>query len=504
MNTFAQRLATNSSWTRTENDAIALGTTGSPLLDLFGVVGALRTRPQDVDSMFELAYNENPLFATKLSFYARNVRGGLGEREVARRMWAWLADAHPETMVKNVLHIPGFGRWDDIYSFVGTKAENAAWGLITEQWTNDILAYTHGQPISLLAKWLKSVNTSSAESRKLGKLTAKHLGYSERDYRKTLSMLREWLKLTEVFMSAKEWDKINYSAVPSKAMANYRKAFGRHDPDGFTKFIENVKKGEAVIHSGTLYPYDIMEKMGLREDSDYYSYINRNGHPTFTMDTWDEVLEEQWKALPDYVDSGDNVLIVADTSGSMQGRPICTSIGLAVYFAERNKGQFKGQFITFSGKPNFITLTGKTLKDKVKCIPAICENTDLQAVFDLVLDTAVKYHVPQADMPKSIIIISDMEIDAARNSRGTTFNAQMKADYAQAGYELPAMVYWCVDSRNGNVFHAEMDEHGVQLASGQSPSVFKAILKGVGLTPYDAMVDVLNNPVYDCITVIEE
>jgi len=500
MTTFAQRLATNSSWTRTENDALALGTTGSPLLDLFGVVGALRTRPQDVDSMFEKAYSENPLLATKLSFYARNVRGGLGEREVSRRMWAWLANNHPETMMKNMAYIPEFGRWDDIYSFVGTQTESIVWGMIAKQWEKDMHAYTRGQPISLLAKWLKSINTSSAESRKLGKLTAKKLGYSERVYRKNLSALREWLKLTEVFMSAKAWDKINYSAVPSKAMANYRKAFGRHDPEGFTKFIENVQKGEATIHSGTLYPYDIMEKMGLREDDDgYYGYSNRNSHPTFSMDTWDEVLEEQWKALPNYVEDGDNVLIVADTSGSMQGRPICTSIGLAVYFAERNKGQFARQFITFSAKPNFITLTGKTLKDKVKCIPAICENTDLQAVFDLVLDTAVKYKVPQADMPKSLIVISDMEIDAARNSRGTTFNAQMKADYAQAGYELPNMIYWCVDSRNGNIFHAEMDEHGVQLASGQSPSVFKAILSGVGLTPYDMMVQTLSDPKYDCI-----
>jgi hypothetical protein len=500
-NNFSSYLMRNASQTLTENGANALGSTGSALLDLFGTVGALRTRPHDVDSMFELAYKENPLLATKLSFYARNVRGGLGEREVSRRMWVWLANSQHDTAVRNMLHIPEFGRWDDIYSFIGTGVEDTAWSLISEQWVKDVSAYTHGQPISLLAKWLKSINTSSAESRKLGKLTAKHLGYSERDYRKTLSMLRGWLKLTEVFMSAKAWDKINYSAVPSKAMANYRKAFGRHDPDGFTKFIENVQKGEAVIHSGTLYPYDIMEKMGLRESYEYG--LGRYGNSTFSLPEWDAALEEQWKALPNYVEDGDNVLIVADTSGSMQGRPIATSIGLAVYFAERNKGQFKGQFITFSRKPNFITLTGKTLKDKVKCIPAICENTDLQAVFDLVLDTAVKYHVPQTDMPKSIIIISDMEIDSARNPRGMTFNAQMKADYAQEGYELPNMVYWQVDARQ-NVFHAEMDEHGVQLASGQSTSIFKAILKNVGFTAYDSMVDVLNDPIYDCITVIKE
>jgi hypothetical protein len=493
--TFADYLAQSDNWIKTENDANAVDTTGSALLDLFGTVGALRSRPQDVVGLFEKAFSEDPLLATKTSFYARNVRGGLGERLVSRLMWKWLALNHPEIMAKNVGYIPDFGRWDDLYAFMGTEVEAMAWEMIGEQLKEDVKNAADNQPISLLAKWLKSINTSSPQSRALGKLTAQKLGMSERTYRKTLADLRAYINVTETAMSAGKWGNIKYDGVPSKAMANYRKAFGRHDTERFGDFITKVQKGEATIHSGTLYPYDIFEKMGLSFE---YAWNNRNH--SFSFSTWDAVLEEQWKALPNYVKEGENILVVADTSGSMQGRPICTSIGLGIYFAERNTGVFHNKFITFSEIPNFIELKGKTLEDKIKCVPSIVANTDLEAVFNLVLRAAVNNKAKPEEMPKAIIIISDMEIDSATNEIGTTFNAAMQKKFKAAGYELPNMVYWQVDARQ-NVFHAEKDEHGVQLASGQSPSVFKAILEGINLTAYDMMVKTLSNPAYDCITI---
>lgn len=495
MSNFSQYLNNSQNATFTENGANALSSTGNALLDLFGVVGSLRTRLGDVVDLFEQAFNEDALLATKLSFYARNVRGGLGEREVSRMMWKWLAIEHPQVMAKNAGLIPEFGRWDDLYAFVGTECADVAWGLIASQLTEDIGNMMKGEPVSLLAKWLKSVNTSSVTSRNLGKLTAKMLGMSQQDYRKTLSALRDYIKVTEVKISANKWDEINYEGVPSKAMANLRKAFGRHDGERFGEFIESVQKGEAKIHSGTLFPYDIFEKMGLREE---YGWSN-NGH-SFVFDSWDAVLEEQWKALPNYVKDGENILIVADTSGSMSGRPICTSIGLAVYFAERNTGQFHNQFITFSSEPSFVTLKGKTLKEKIKSVPAIVSNTDLEAVFNLVLNTAVRNSVLASDMPKAIVVISDMEIDSASNSRSQSFNSAMKRKFEQNGYELPNMVYWNVDSRQ-NIFHADKNEQGVQLASGQSPSVFQSIVGNMNLTPYDAMIKVLNDEIYSAITI---
>jgi hypothetical protein len=515
---FATLLGEEFNWTFTENGQIARSSTGSSLLDLYGTVGALRTRPGDVIDMFASAFAEDRLLATKLSFYARNIRGGLGERTVSRFMWRWLAINVPEIMKKNMHLVPVFGRWDDLYMFIDTPIENEMWGFISTQLVEDIKTIrTKGKSPSLLAKWLKSVNSSSLKTRALGRYTANKLGFSERDYRRILSNIRGALgnAVVEKKMSANNWNEIDFEKVCSKAMTNSRKAFSKHDGERFVKYLEAVKKGDAVIHSATLYPYDILEKAGL--SAGYYTDGRRGyysgRHDVYGLASWDETLEAQWNALPNYVENGENVLIVADTSGSMQGRPVCTSIGLGIYFAEHNKGQFHNQFMTFSSTPHFITLKGATLKDKVACVDHDDSNTNLEAVFELLLDVAVKNKVSQEDMPAKIVVISDMEIDSvqngysfmSRNSRSTSrkvdFTTELKTRFAHAGYELPDMVYWNVDSRNGNVFHATKDEHGIQLASGQSPSVFKGILNAVGVTAYDAMLEVLNSEEYSAVTI---
>jgi len=228
---------------------------------LFGQIGAMRKRPDaDIESAFSKAFAEDKLLATKMAFYARNVRGGLGERRTARIIFKFLAKLYPDVMKKNIQFLPLFGRYDDLYEFVGTPVENDMWRLIQEQWNLDIKNMKDNKPISLLAKWLKSVNTSSQESNKLGKLTAKNLGLSEKEYRKTLSVLRRYLDVTEVKMSHNQWSDINYAGVPSRAMSIYRNAFRKHDEDRFNAYIESVSKGEAKINSSTLFPYDILEK----------------------------------------------------------------------------------------------------------------------------------------------------------------------------------------------------------------------------------------------------
>lgn len=493
---FADLLGAEFNWTVTENGQIARSSTGSSLLDLYAQVGALRTRPGDVINMFSSAFPEDRLLATKLTFYSRNIRGGLGERQVSRFMWRWLALNVPEIMKKNMHLVPVFGRWDDLYMFIDTPVEQDMWGFVGQGLKLDAANARAGKSVSLLAKWLKSVNASSVKTCALGRYTAKNLGYSEQDYRRLLSLLRGKLgdAVVEKKMSANHWNEIDFERVCSKAMTNSRKAFSKHDGERFVAYLEAVKKGEAKINAATLYPYDILEKAGLSWSSGYRS------ETSFALTSWDEVLEAQWKALPNYVEEGENILVVSDTSGSMQGRPICTSVGLGIYFAERNKGQFHNKFMTFSATPSFITLKGDTLKDKVACVPSIVANTDLKAVFDLILDVAVRNNVPQEEMPKKIVVISDMEIDSAEDRYGRKskqdFTTLLKAQYTSAGYVLPDMVYWQVDARQ-NVFHAEKDSRGIQMASGQSPSVFKGICNSVAVTPYDAMVEVLSDPMYD-------
>lgn len=487
MNSFVNALREESNWTTTENGADALKSTTDALVDLFGVIGALRNRcEKDVEQLFIKAFCEDKLLATKMSFYARGMRsGGLGERKTARIIWKYLANNYPDIMRKNLELVPEFGRYDDLYTFVGTPIEKDMWELVRRTISKDILDMNLGRSVTLLAKWLKSINTSSKESKQLGKLTAKALGMTDRVYRKTLSTLRNYIDVTEVKMTSGHWDDIEYSKVPSKAMNNYRNAFKKHDKEGFDEYIEKVKNGTSKINAGVLYPYDIVEK--------YLCHNNRK----------DSVLEEQWKALPNYVDTDKNILIMADVSGSMWGRPMATSVGLAIYFAERNKGDFHGKFMTFSSSPEFVEIpSNKSLCNKVRMTKNADwgMSTDLEAAFKLVLDTAVKHHIPKEDMPRAIVVISDMEFDRASNPNRSTFYDYMKNKFESEGYEIPNLVFWNVESRH-DAFHAKSNYKGVQLASGQSASVFKAILSGIDLTPYNVMVNTLSDPIYDCVRI---
>jgi len=488
---FVNALRKEDNFTETENGAIALKSTYSSLVDLFGQIGAFRSRTeQDIETAFIKAFSEDNLLATKMAFYARDIRfGGLGERRVFRTILKFLAISYPEIVKKNIENIALFGRFDDLYELVGTPVESVMFDYVKKQWQSDIEGMKNNQSISVLGKWLKSVNTSSAESRKLGKLTAKKLGLNEAQYRKQLSALRKYVDVVERKMSANQWTEINYPGVPSRAMTIYRDAFKKHDEEGFNSYIESVSKGESKINANTLFPYDILEKMGLNTWGSYLSCSKK-----------DKVLEEQWKALPNYIEGENNVLVMADTSGSMSGRPICTSVGLAIYFAERNHGVFKDVFMTFSSRPSFIQLKGNSLYEKVRSIPSIIDNTNLQAAFELILKSAINNNLSQEDMPKSLVIISDMQFDAQTNDSDMTWHDAMVKMFGRNGYEMPNIIYWNVNSRRDS-FQVTSDRKGVQLASGQSASVFKSILKNIGLTPYEAMINTLNNPAYDCIVI---
>lgn len=499
MNKFVNTAKGVSNVTLTENGAVAYKSTGDSLVDLFGSIGSLRGADYArITKKFADAYAEDPLLATKMAFYARNVRGGLGERHTFRVILKYMAQTHPQTVLNNLSNIPHFGRWDDLYTLVDTDLEDAVWAMIKAQFILDAKNMSAGKPISIMAKWLKSTNTSSSKSVRLGRKTAHALGLTEKNYRKALSAMRKYIDVVEQKMSANDWENIDFEGVPSRAMAIYRDAFKRHGMNLFKEYIEKVEKGEATIKAATLYPYDIFEKMG---------FTGGGWGGNFKFNHYDQVLEAQWKALPNYVGDGANFLVMADTSGSMMGRPMCTSVGLATYFAERNHGAFKDMFMTFSSRPSFVTLKGDTLYDKVKNVPSIVDNTNLEAAFDLVLKTAIQGNVPAEDMPKAIIVISDGEIDSYMGqgyysgymNRAWGFLDTMRAKFREHGYQMPNVVMWNVESRH-DTYLATTDFLGVQFASGQSPSVFKSLIANMGKSAYDAMVETLSDPMYDCVT----
>lgn len=468
----------------TENGAVAYSTLSNDLLDLFATIGALRPRSeQEIEMKFSRAFAQDRLLATKMMFYCGNIRGGgLGERRTFRVCLKWLANNHPEIVNKNMSLIPLFNRWDSIFVLVGTPCEERMWRFVEATLEQDMRNMSFEKSISLLAKWMPSENTSSQETRKLARVAMKQLGLSPRSYRKILSKMREYLDVIERKMSANEWEAIKYNAVPSYAMKNYSDAFQKHDYARFTEYLNSVKNGKAKINASTLYPYDLVHKVW--------------GHS-------DETAELQWKSLPNYVEGENNYIVMADVSGSMMGRPIETSIGLATYFAERATSDYHNLYMTFTDKPHFVCIDDNmSLHEIVRKIREtdIGYSTNLMAAFDYILDHAVKNNISPDDMPKALIIISDMEIDKYfRPNYKWDFLQTIRKKFADEGFSCPRLIMWNVAARQDTFLSNSQD---VLFVSGQSVSTFKQLCTNLnGKTAWDIMIETLNDKMYDCVSI---
>lgn len=460
--------------TETENGAKTFKSTSNPILDLFSMGGALRSRASaDIQQLVSLALSEDKDLALRCLFYLRDIRGGQGERRTFREALKVVSNFYPNDTAKILSLVPEYGRWDDILHLENVDIKK----FLLDQLAKDVVS----EHPSLLAKWLPSENAGK-KSKALAKKLRKYLGFSSKEYRGILSKLRSRIGLLETKMSTNNWRAINYEQVPSQASVKFRKAFSRNDADRYVAYLESVKKGEKVMKTGTLFPYEIVEK-----------YMN-----TMHTNEVDNTLEMAWKNLPNYVKLQDRAIVVTDTSGSMSGRPISIAISLAMYFAERNIGQFQNKFITFSANPELQEVRGATLKQKILNLSRAHwdMNTNLQAVFDLVLDTAVHNKVPESDMPQTIYIVSDMEFDACTNGRHTNLDS-IREKYERAGYKMPKLVFWNVDSRQNNV-PAKENDRGVALVSGSSPSTFRFVVEGT--TPQEFMLEVLNSERYSKIS----
>lgn len=490
---FKSLLERQASLTTTTNGAVGFTTTGNSTLDLFGTVGSMRRQPDYlIEDRFELALLEDKLTALRLMFYARDIRGGLGERNTFRVMLKHLANNHID-IAERVMHlIPFYGRWDDMFTLIDTELEVKMFEILKNQLETDLKNMENNESVSLLAKWLKTQNASSKQSLYIHKKTVKAFGMNRKQYQQLTSKLRKYIDVTEIKMCGQEWENIKYQLVPSNCMLKHRNAFKRHDEEGFTSYLEDVEDGKQKINSSTLYPFDILRSMGLRHRIS-----------SFEVSEYTKVHELQWKSLPDYLDGAEyNAIVMADTSGSMSGDPILVALSLAVYFAERNTGQYKDTFLTFSERPQLVTLKGENLKEKIESIQAIVQSTDIERAFKLILDTAVNNNVPVDEMPKALIIISDMQFNEATASRVNEQNSlhqEMSLLYKSKGYELPKIVYWNVNDYH-TTFQIKTDMEGVQLASGMSTSVFKQIMENLDKSPLEAMLAVLNSPRYEQIT----
>ena len=511
MNTLLNGMKNATNYTYTENGALTHKSTMSGLLDLFGMGAAYRTR-SDVDCimLFSKAYDEDPVYALKCLFYLRDVRGGQGERRFFRVVTRWLANNKTEAMRRNLKFVPEFGRWDDLYEFIGTKLENDAFELMRKQLMLDVQCKTP----SLLAKWLKSENTSSSKSRALANKTREAFHMNHKEYRKTLSTLRERIKVLERLMSENRWDEIEFDKIPSKAGLVYRNAFARHDLERslnnpeIKTYAEFIKDTETKVNAKTLYPYEVVAK-AYNLTYKNYSYYYHNSFDDNLDSTDRAAINKYWDNLKDYFNGCSlDALCMIDTSGSMWGSeasaPINVAISIGLYAAERARGPFAGHYISFSSRPQLIETAGVDFVDKVRRIYStnLCENTNIEAAFNMLLNTAIKTHCKQSDLPKSIIVVSDMEFDAARgyysrgNSNINTLMESIREKWARHGYCLPHLIYWNCQARQNNI-PEDIGCGLVSYVSGMSPSIFETILSGK--TGVDLMLEKLDSPRYECI-----
>jgi len=476
---------------QTENAAWMYKTSGQNILDMNFRVASYRGMSEDeIIADWIKAFADDPELATKWLFFVRDIRGGLGERRLFRIITEHLSRTE-ERFVKLLKYIPEYGRWDDLLTVYDIN-KTVIVSIIKEQLESDIANMKNNESISIMAKWLPSVNTSCKDVKKLGRSLAKELGLTERDYRKTLAELRKYLDVTEVKTASGRWGEIDYPKVSSQANIKYKTAFFRHDQERRETYLEKVQKGEVKIHAGTLFPHDIVHQ---------YSKYTAAVDPT---------IEALWNNLPDY--GIENTLVVADGSGSMTTAISRTGVmaieaanAIAIYCSERNSAEFKNKYITFSMNPKFVDFSNCTsLLSKLQLAYNYNEiaNTDIYKVFKLILDTAVKNKMKQKDFVKNILVISDMEFDQGTSNVNESLFTHIEKEYKWAGYDLPRLIFWNLNSRTLAI-PINTNKLGVCLVSGFSVHIVKMVVSGK-LDPFEALKEVLMSDRYKNITLKED
>lgn len=472
-----------------ENGGLVYSTTSNPVLDLFASIGGMRKRDElDVISMWLDARNIDKELADKIILYTRDIRqhGGLGERKLGRILMKELAKVDPPKVCRNFQTFVDIGRWDDLFAFFDTPCEEAMIDFIKKQLKEDIINMKTNSSISLVSKWMPSINTSSKKTKMMAKRFCRGMSISEKSYRKMLSSLRKYIDVVERKMSDREWDKINFENVPSYAMMRYQSAFSKHCGKNFIEYKGQVESGEKKINSSTLYPYDLILRLKdvLKDNLD------------------SELLNAQWKSQPDYFKEGKDIIVCADVSGSMGSLyynyehvpPIAVSLGLALYCAYFNKGKYHGYYLTFTDKPHFYHINEKKNLFNNVCdgLANIGYNTNMDGMFEAIFEMAKK----TGDSPEALVIVSDMEIDRyMRPNRCDNIVDKWVKKFHDAGLNCPKLILWNAESRQ-NTYLTRSNNPYVSFISGASAGAFSQFTNLINYDAEEAMIKILNQYEY--------
>ena len=498
MNEFLNALKNDTNYGYTENGGIKHNSTMSKVLDMFGMGGSMRNRDEDdILHMFKCAYGEDPELALRCLFYLRDVRGGQGERRFFRVVLRWMGNHMVDEVEHLIPMISEYGRWDDLFELFSTKSEPAMLGYIyhTIQKNEDHLIY----------KWLPSINASSRTTKSRGRKIAAEFHMTEREYRKMLTEGRKACNLVESLMSQNHWDQIAFDKLPSRAGLLYKKAFMRRE-ETRARYMEFMSDEKTKVNASVLNPVEIAHQI-----------FNVYGRPSMTeRNAW----QKYWDNLKDYYNGKEEPgIAIVDVSGSMYGQPLEAAVSMGAYIAERGKGPFQNHFITFSSNPELVEFSGVDLYDKFKRASTAewGGSTNIEAVFNLLLDTARRNQVAKEDMPKTLYIFSDMEFNgcitggpASRDRWASTGRIlserqintvieEQARKWRQYGYQIPRVVFWTLDARHNNI---PAIGDGFSYVSGFSMNMVECILSGKD--GYDLMLEKLNSVRYQPITSVHK
>lgn len=468
--------------TLTENGDKTYNSTLSPCLDYFSLVGGKRYYVSECAPLFARAFFEDRNTALKLLLYTRDIKKGLGERRIFRFLINGLALSYPDIATKLVPYIVEYGRYDDLLALLYTPAEDAVIDLIQDQLEKDLENKKTGKPISLLAKWLPSINTSNSDARMMAKHIATRLNLSNADYRKTLSYLRKDT-IIENNLREKSYD-FDYAKVPSVALNKYRQAFSRNDEERFNQYLEDVAEGKKDMKVDVLDVVNFIRQIkklmqdGATENRDYFEI------------TWNKIVGES--------KINKRTLVVRDGSGSMTlNDALSIADAMCLLTAQRLEGEFHDKFITFSSKPELVNLSKSTsIIDRVHYLESFddCSNTDIQKVYDLILGVYKSPNFKKEDAIEQLLIVSDMQFDMchtrANNKQLMSTFEYFDAEFMKLGYQRPEIVYWNVESRQNNV-PVTQNELGVKLISGSSKNIIDMVTNNASIDPLDFMNKIL-------------
>lgn len=498
MNEFLNALKNDSNYGYTENGGVKHNSTMSKVLDMFGMGGSMRNRSEDdIIHMFRCAYGEDATLALRCLFYLRDVRGGQGERRFFRTVIHWMGDHMVEEVEHLIPLISEYGRWDDLFELFNTKCEPAMLGYIYHT--------IHKNEDHLIYKWLPSINASSRTTKSHGRKIAYEFDMTEREYRKMLTEGRKACNLVESLMSQNHWDQIAFDKLPSRAGLLYKKAFMRRE-ETKARYAEFMNSDKTKVNASVLNPVDIAHQI-------YNSY----GRPSATeRNAW----QKYWDNLRDYYNGREEPgIAVVDVSGSMYGQPLEAAVSMGAYIAERGKGPFQNHFITFTNYPELVEFTGNDIYDKFMRASRAAwgGSTNIEAVFDLLLTTAIEHKTKPEDMPKTLYIFSDMEFNGCItsgspcrdiwSSRGmlrsegqinTVIEAQARK-WQRYGYKIPRVIFWNLDARHDNI---PAIGDGFSYVSGFSMNMVECILSGKD--GYDLCLEKLNSERYQPISSIHK